>query len=108
MSIFANYKPMVARWLKLGEPQIYVIEPSDDITFKKGEWGQYILTCTDSCFHKVKFSIPLANDVEPHWETEKLGSIRAQAFIKCDYDGVPVIEDGRAIVIARVVSYIIK
>lgn len=106
--IFENFKPLVAKWLKLGDEQHYLVKPSDDISFKKDEFGGYAIVCRDTCFNRCKFSILLATNVPPYWETKEIQELVAQAYIKCDVDNIPVIEDGKNVIIARIVRYILS
>ena len=106
--IFDNYNSTVTKWVKLGDEQHYLVKPSDDISFRKSELGTYGIVCRDTCFNKYKFSIPLAADVHPYWETNEIQEIVGQAYIKCDMDGTPIVEGGKNIITARVIRYVLS
>lgn len=105
MSIFANCKPLTARWLKLGEEQTYPLEGCHKVSFSKDDLHD-IITVKNTCFDKTVFSMVLAADVFPI-DKKLIKGIVVQPYIKCDYDSIPVVEDGKVVIIGRVVRYLV-
>lgn len=92
-------KPLMAKWAKFGNPQEYKFSKEDKVTVHRKKFLGMVITCKRN--GKTVFSIPLCNELQ-NKPIDNIKGIEAQAFIKCDYDSVPVLEGDENIFIARI------
>lgn len=99
-SIFDNCKPLVARWLKLGESQVFTVEPIHEVYYIHRDYYDALVVENQT---KKLFELPIDSSV-PRIEESSIKKITAQRFIKCDYEDNPVVEDERVITTARIIK----
>ena len=99
-SIFDNCKPLVARWLKLGEPQVFTVENIHEVYYIHRDYYDALIVENKT---KKLFELPIDSSV-PRIEESSIKKITAQRYIKCDYEDTPVVEDERVITTARIIK----
>lgn len=101
-SIFEGCMPLVANWVKFGEPQVFEVLPKHEVYYTKGFFGDNV-TCR--CNNKILFSIPLSRELYNHnIISDDIKKITAQQYIKCYNNNMPIIEDNKCTILTRIID----
>ena len=99
MKLFADFKPLVMKWAKFGDPQKYTFSKEDKVFVHKKKFLGMVITCKRK--GKTVFSIPLCNDLQGT-SIGNIKGVEAQAYINCDCDNAPVLEGDETLFITRI------
>jgi hypothetical protein len=99
MKLFADFKPLVMKWAKFGDPQKYTFSKEDKVFVHKKKFLGMVITCKRK--GKTVFSIPLCNDLQGA-SLDNIKGVEAQAYINCDCGNAPVLEGDETLFITRI------